>query len=97
MRGAVDRPELRRHRARRGPIGRGLATGRTGEGPGRAIATFELELDDGSVIRGAADEGVLPQLEDLFGQTCVATIVIRELRLHTGETKEAHRLTHLAP
>jgi hypothetical protein len=60
-------------------------------------ATFELELDDGSVVRGPADQEVLHEVEELFGQECAATILIRELRLHTGETKEVHRLTHLTP
>lgn len=58
-------------------------------------ATFELELEDGSVIRGSADPDVLSELELLFGQGCAATIHIREMRLHTGETKDVHRLTHL--
>jgi hypothetical protein len=60
-------------------------------------ATFELELDDGSVLRGAVDTDVLPGLEELFGKPCTAQIVVRQLRLHTGETKEDHRLTALAP
>lgn len=59
-------------------------------------ATFELELDDGSVVRGSADESVLPDLEELFGSPCVATLSVRELRLQGGETKEAHRLTRLS-
>lgn len=59
-------------------------------------ATFELELDDGSLLRGAVDGDVLGDLERLFGQPCTATIVIRELALRTGETKEAHRLARLS-
>jgi hypothetical protein len=60
-------------------------------------ATFELELDDESIIRGPADPGVLGDLEELFGRVCAATVVTRELRLHSGETREAHRLTKLVP
>lgn len=59
-------------------------------------SSFELELDDGSVVRGSADEDVLTDLEALFGSPCVATLAVRELRLQGGETKEAHRLMRLS-
>ncbi len=59
--------------------------------------TFELELDDGTVISGRADEDVLPMLEELFGQDCTAQVLVTETRLASSETKEAYRLQRLDP
>lgn len=58
-------------------------------------ATFELELDDGTVVRGSVDDGILLEVESLFGAECVATLSVRQIRLKGGETKEAHRLIGL--
>ena len=57
--------------------------------------TFELELGDGSVISGKADDGALENLARLFGESCTATILVRELTLKTGETKDIYRLVGL--
>jgi len=60
-------------------------------------ATFELEIDDESVISGRVAVDVLDLLSDYFGQECTATVQIREARLSSGETKEHIHLTRLQP
>jgi hypothetical protein len=59
--------------------------------------TFELELEDGSLLSGPADEDAVDTLEELFGQDCTAHLLVTEARLASGETKEAHRLQRLEP
>lgn len=59
--------------------------------------TFELELEDESVISGKVREGALDLLETFFGRDCTATVHIRETRLPSGETKEHVYLTALRP
>ncbi len=60
-------------------------------------STFEFEVDDDSVFRGSVDPEAMADLEQLFGQPCVAAITTTSLVLPTGETKETHRLTSLRP
>lgn len=57
--------------------------------------TFEIELDDGSILSGKADEQVLPVIEELFGGACTAELLETETSLPSGETKEAFRLVRL--
>jgi len=60
--------------------------------------TFELEPDaeGASLVAGKVTEQVLPELARMqFGQPCTAHIEVREARLPSGETREAHLLTHL--
>jgi len=57
--------------------------------------TFELELEDESVLSGRVGEGVLELLETFFGHDCTATVHIRETQLPSGETKEHVYLTAL--
>jgi hypothetical protein len=58
---------------------------------------FEVELDDGTVLSGRADESVLPTLEELFGHECTAHLLVTEAVLASGETKDAYRLQRLEP
>lgn len=57
--------------------------------------TFELELDDESVISGKVGEGVVELLEAFFGRECTALVHIRETQLPSGETREHVYLTGL--
>jgi hypothetical protein len=59
--------------------------------------TFELELEDDSLMSGRVDEDVLPMLEELFGNTCTAHVLVTETTLASGETKDAYRLQRLDP
>jgi hypothetical protein len=64
--------------------------------------TFELELDaepsvpEATVITGRTDETALGDLERFFGQRVSASVEVRESRLRSGETREAHTLKGLA-
>lgn len=59
---------------------------------------FELEPtgEAQGLIVGTVAEGALPSLELLFGQTCTATIDVREATLPSGETRESHFLRSLS-
>jgi hypothetical protein len=59
--------------------------------------TFELELEDGTVLTGRADEDVLSTLEELFGHECTAYLLVTEALLAFGETKDSYRLQRLEP
>lgn len=69
----------------------------TGRIVGGSLArrVFELELPDGSLLTGKAEEDVLDTLEERFGQDCTATIQVSETRLPSGETREAFLLKTL--
>ena len=62
--------------------------------------TFELELEldpsEATVIAGRVDDDALDDLEEHFGEHVTATVVIRESRLPSGETKETHLLRRLS-
>ena len=60
--------------------------------------TFELEPvgEEQGLIAGKVSEEALANLERLFGETCTAHMEVREARLSSGETREAHFLTALA-
>jgi hypothetical protein len=74
-----------------------VATGRL-VGGSLVHRTFELEPagEEQSLIAGKVAEDALPSLELLFGQTCTAHMEVREARLPSGETREAHFLTALS-
>lgn len=74
-----------------------VATGRL-VGGSLVHRTFELEPagEEQSLIAGRVAEDALPSLELLFGQTCTAHMEVREARLPSGETREAHFLTGLS-
>jgi hypothetical protein len=57
--------------------------------------TFELELNDETIISGRVPDDLLGSVEELFGQDCVAEVLIREARLPSGETREAVSLQRL--
>lgn len=57
--------------------------------------SFELELEDGSVIAGQVSEAPLDRLARLFGRSCTARIEVREAVLRSGETRESHQLLDL--
>ena len=57
--------------------------------------TFELELDDETIISGRVAEDLLSSVEELFGRECTASVRIRETRLPSGETKENIQLLRL--
>jgi hypothetical protein len=57
---------------------------------------LQLEGDDASLIAGKVVEGALDDLEQLFGRTCTARIQVRDARLPSGETREAHTLMYLS-
>jgi hypothetical protein len=59
--------------------------------------TFEIELEDGTVLAGRADETVLSTLEELFGHECTAHLIATEAVLASGETKDAYHLLRLEP
>jgi hypothetical protein len=56
---------------------------------------FELEIGDGTVLSGKVDETVLGSIEDLFGSECTADLIVTEVSLPTGETRESYRLRRL--
>lgn len=74
-----------------------VATGRL-VGGSLVHRTFELEPagEEQGLIAGKVAEDALPSLELLFGQTCTAQMEVREARLPSGETREAHFLTGLS-
>ncbi len=74
-----------------------VATGRL-VGGSLVHRTFELEPagEEQSLIAGKVAEDALHSLELLFGQTCTAHMEVREARLPSGETREAHFLTALS-
>lgn len=74
-----------------------VATGRL-VGGSLVHRTFELEPagEEQSLVAGKVAEDALPSLELLFGQTCTAHMEVREARLPSGETREAHFLTALS-
>lgn len=58
--------------------------------------SFELELEDGSLVAGKVSDDALAQMVDMpLGQDCTAYIEIREATLPSGEMREAHTLTRL--
>jgi len=59
--------------------------------------TFELELDDGSIVSGRVGDDLLEQVEAYFGKECTAAVHIRETKLPAGDTKEHVDLLELRP
>jgi hypothetical protein len=59
--------------------------------------TFELELDDGSIVSGRVGDDLLELVEVYFGQECTAAVHIRETKLPAGDTKEHVYLVELRP